>query len=151
MDDVLLAARTVVSLAAVVGLLLFLAKRVQKGQAAGDSPFSSLVPKGLGRRLRPLAGFAARTGAATPSRARSEKITVVARTGLGGRAQLVVAEFGGIRYVLGVSEKGIDVVDTQEAPIELAEEASAERGENVLTLTDAGTPSDGERSGAHAA
>ncbi|WP_394685856.1 flagellar biosynthetic protein FliO [uncultured Microbacterium sp.] len=151
MDDLLLAARTVVSLAAVVGLLLFLAKRVQKGQAAGDSPLSSLVPKGLTRRLRPLAGFASRTGAATPSRARGEKITVVARTGLGGRAQLVVAEFGGIRYVLGVSEKGIDVVDTQEAPTEVAEEGSAARGENVLTLTDAGTPSEGERSGVHAA
>lgn len=145
MDDLLLAARTVVSLAAVVGLLLFLAKRVQKGQAAGDSPFSSLVPKGLGRRLRPLAGFAARTGAATPSRARSEKITVVARTGLGGRAQLVVAEFGGIRYVLGVSEKGIDVVDTQEAPT-----AEVDGSENVIPLAEAGG-SRGEDAGASTA
>ncbi|MCI1018286.1 flagellar biosynthetic protein FliO [Microbacterium sp. C5A9] len=55
----------------------------------------------------------------TPSaaRPRPEKITVVARSGIGGKAQLVVAEFGGIRYVLGVTEHGINVVDTQEAPV----------------------------------
>ena len=41
---------------------------------------------------------------------------MVARSGLSGKAQLVVAEFGGIRYVLGVTEQGISVVDTQEAP-----------------------------------
>ncbi|WAC67994.1 flagellar biosynthetic protein FliO [Microbacterium sp. SL75] len=145
MDELLLAARTVVSLAAVVGLLLFLAQRVQKGQAAGDGPFSALVPQRLGR-LRNLPGLSPRTRTASPSRPRSEKITVVARTGLGGRAQLVVAEFGGIRYVLGVSEKGIDVVDTQEAPID-----DAERSENVVTLTDTGSPRGAETSGAHAA
>lgn len=145
MDELLLAARTVVSLAAVVGLLLFLAKRVQKGQAAGDGPFSALVPRRLGR-LRNLPGLSSRLNTASPSRPRAEKITVVARTGLGGRAQLVVAEFGGIRYVLGVSEKGIDVVDTQEVSIE--HDAHAE---NIVTLTDAGSPRDGESSGVHAA
>lgn len=151
MDDLLLAARTLVSLAAVVGLLLFLARRVQKGQAAGEGPFSALVPRGLGR-LRLPRGIAALGETTSPTRTRSEKITVVARTGLGGRAQLVVAEFGGIRYVLGVSEKGIDVVDTLEPPIESAEaDAAAEHRENVVTLTDAGGPRDGEVSGAHAA
>lgn len=145
MDELLLAARTVVSLAAVVGLLLFLAKRVQKGQAAGDGPLSALVPKRWGR-LRNLPGLPSRPGAASPARPRGEKITVVARAGLGGRAQLVVAEFGGIRYVLGVSEKGIDVVDTQEAPIE-----DADGNENIVTLTDAGSPRGGESPGVHAA
>jgi flagellar biogenesis protein FliO len=145
MDELLLAARTIVSLAAVVGLLLFLAKRVQKGHAAGDGPFSALVPQRLSR-LRNLPGLPSRPRTASPARPRGEKITVVARAGLGGRAQLVVAEFGGIRYVLGVSEKGIDVVDTQEAPIE-----DTDRSENIVTLTDAGSPRGGETPGVHAA
>ncbi|MBT2476603.1 flagellar biosynthetic protein FliO [Microbacterium sp. ISL-103] len=69
------------------------------------------MPKKLAR----LSELVPSRPAATP-RARPEKITVVARSGIGGKAQLVVAEFGGIRYVLGVTEQGISVVDTQEAP-----------------------------------
>ena len=112
MDDILIALRAIVALGAVLGLLLFLSRRLQKSQAKGVSPLSGLLPKRLSRlaELRP-------TRTTAPPRARQEKITVVARSGIGARAQLVVAEFGGIRYVLGVTEHGINVVDTQEAPL----------------------------------
>ncbi len=112
MDDLLVALRAIVALGAVLGLLLFLSRRVQKSQAKGTSPVAELLPK----TLRSLATRRPSRPSAAP-RPRPEKITVVARSGLGGKAQLVVAEFGGIRYVLGVTEQGINVVDTQEAPV----------------------------------
>jgi flagellar protein FliO/FliZ len=111
-EDLLVALRAVVALAAVLGLLLFLSRRLQKSQNAGGSPLAGLMPKKLARltELRP-------PKTASGAKPRAEKITVVARSGIGGKAQLVVAEFGGIRYVLGVTEHGINVVDTQEAPL----------------------------------
>lgn len=114
MDDILVALRAIVALGAVLGLLLFLSRRLQRSQAKGASPLAGLMPKKLAklRPSRPAAG----------PRPRPEKITVVARSGIGGKAQLVVAEFGGIRYVLGVTEHGINVVDTQEAPPAVQEE-----------------------------
>lgn len=131
MDDLLVALRAVVALAAVLGLLLFLSRRLQKSQARGESPLSGLLPKGLGSlaaRLpsRPTSATRGRPASRPRERVkpRPEKITVVARTGLGGKTQLVVAEFGGIRYVLGVTESGVSVVDTQEAP--LVEEVGVE-------------------------
>lgn len=112
MEDLLIALRAVVALGAVLALLVFLSRRVQRSQAKGTSPLSELVP----RRLVSFVTRSPRRGATgSRSRQRPERITVVARSGLGGKAQLVVAEFGGIRYVLGVTEHGINVVDTQEA------------------------------------
>ncbi|WP_311878758.1 flagellar biosynthetic protein FliO [Microbacterium forte] len=118
MDDILVALRAIVALGAVLGLLLFLSRRLQKSQAKGVSPLAGLMPKKLAKLTELVPS---RPAAAT----RPEKITVVARSGIGGKAQLVVAEFGGIRYVLGVTEHGINVVDTQEAP-PLAEDVLAE-------------------------
>ncbi|WP_295780046.1 flagellar biosynthetic protein FliO [uncultured Microbacterium sp.] len=112
MDDALQLLRAAVSLAAVLGLLVFLSRRLKKGQAAGDGPLAALVP----RRFDRLGSFVARaTGRTSSPPPRDERITVVARTALTPKAHLVVAEFGGIRYVLGVSDKGVDVVDTQES------------------------------------
>ncbi|WP_217184110.1 flagellar biosynthetic protein FliO [Streptomyces sp. AC495_CC817] len=113
MPDLLIALRAVVALAAVLGLLLFLSKRLQKSQAKGGDPLAALLPK----RLTALLSRRAARPVAVPRARKKEKITVIARAGLGGRAQLVVAEFDGIRYVLGVGDHGISVVDTQEAPI----------------------------------
>lgn len=115
MDDLLVALRMIVALAAVLGLLLFLSRRLQKGAAKGGNPLSGLVPSRV--RRMPV-----RTPGSRSARSRPERITVVARSGLGGKAQLVIAEFGGIRYVLGVTEHGISVVDTQEAPAPVDEE-----------------------------
>jgi flagellar protein FliO/FliZ len=120
MDVILVALRAIVALGAVLGLLLFLSRRLQKSQAKGVSPLAGLMPK----KLAKLTELVPSRPAAAP-RPRPEKITVVARSGIGGKAQLVVAEFGGIRYVLGVTEHGINVVDTQEAP-PLAEDVLAE-------------------------
>lgn len=80
LDDLLLALRVAVSLAAVLGLLWFVQRRFAKG---------------LGR------------GAA----GRSRPITVVARQGLGAKAQLVIVQTDDARYVLGVTEHGVSVVD----------------------------------------
>ncbi|MDL9977864.1 flagellar biosynthetic protein FliO [Microbacterium candidum] len=118
MGDLLLALRTIVALAAVLGLLLWLNRRLQKGKAAGGNPFAALLPK----KLKGMGAILPARQDAGP-RPRAEKITVVARSGLGGKAQLVVAEFDGIRYVLGVTEHGVNVVDTQETiPADVAEE-----------------------------
>lgn len=123
MDDILIALRMVVALAAVLGLLLFLSRRMQKAGAKGAHPLSGLVP-GRPRALRGLTNPRTLRGRAT-AKVRPEKITVVARSGLAGKAQLVVAEFGGIRYVLGVTEQGVSVVDTQEAPAPIDDEDDA--------------------------
>ncbi|MGX1694001.1 flagellar biosynthetic protein FliO [Microbacterium keratanolyticum] len=127
MDEILVVVRVVVSLAAVLGLMLWLGRRLQKGQNTRNNPLAGLVPAKLAERFVP-------SGPARP-RARAqaaEKITVVARAGLGGRAQLVVAEFGGVRYVLGVTERDIQVVDTLEVPVEVSAEQPAEA---IVTAT----------------
>ncbi|WP_067199877.1 flagellar biosynthetic protein FliO [Microbacterium sp. XT11] len=144
MEDVLIALRAVVALGAVLALLVFLSRRLQKSQAKGTSPLSELVPSrlaGWARRRAPRSGSARRP--------RAERISVVARAGLGGRAQLVVAEFGGIRYVLGVTEHGVSVVDTQETlaevgPDELGTGADADAGDDADAAR-AGTDPDGEQ------
>ena len=129
MDDILVALRAIVALGAVLGLLRFLTPRLQKSQARGVSPLAGLMPKKLARltELRP-------SRPAAGPKPRPEKITVVARSGIGGKAQLVVAEFGGIRYVLGVTEHGINVVDTQEAP-PVEEESTTEQSPVVDDLS----------------
>jgi flagellar protein FliO/FliZ len=139
MDDVLVALRMIVALAAVLGLLLFLSRRLQKAGAKGDNPMSGLLPKKLGRATGLRQGRAAQGRGA---RARPEKITVVARSGIGAKAQLVVAEFGGIRYVLGVTEHGISVVDTQEAPVPEEIEALDETDAADRTADDASSTDD---------
>lgn len=131
MDDILVALRAIVALGAVLGLLLFLSRRLQKSQAKGVSPLAGLMPK----KLAKLSELVPSRPAAAP-RARPEKITVVARSGIGGKAQLVVAEFGGIRYVLGVTEHGINVVDTQEAPPLVDELVAEEKRPAVSEMPD---------------
>lgn len=56
------------------------------------------------------------TRGGTARRRRDDGITVVSRQGLGGKAQLVVVEVEGTRYVLGVTEQGVSVVDRTRAP-----------------------------------
>ena len=45
--DLLIAVRALVALAAVLGLLLFLSRRLQRGHESGASPLTSLLPKRL--------------------------------------------------------------------------------------------------------
>ncbi|GAA1917056.1 hypothetical protein GCM10009775_06860 [Microbacterium aoyamense] len=109
MEDLLIAVRAIVSLAAVLGLLLWLTHRIKKRQSGGAGR-GALTPS-----LKKLSALIPLRPAPPAAAPRPERITVVARSGLSSKAQLVVAEFGGIRYVLGVTEHGVSVVDTQEA------------------------------------
>lgn len=45
-----------------------------------------------------------------------ETIRVVAKRGVGGKAQVAVVEIDGARYVLGVAEGGISVIDRMPGP-----------------------------------
>jgi len=145
MGDLGIVVRTVVSLAAVLGLLMWLSHRIRNGKGGGKNPLAALMPKKLGR----ISELLPARPAATP-RVKAEKITVVARSGLGGKAQLVVAEFGGIRYVLGVTEQGISVVDTQEAVVEEEAPARAETSTGefgaLTAITDASAAGNDEDS-----
>ncbi|WP_322619408.1 flagellar biosynthetic protein FliO [Microbacterium sp. CBA3102] len=78
LDDLLLALRVALSLAAVLGLLWFLQRRVSRTAAR---------------------------------RRDGEVITVLGRQGVGPKAQIVVVQTEDARYVLGVTEHGVNVVD----------------------------------------
>ncbi|WP_324970205.1 FliO/MopB family protein [Microbacterium sp. str. 'China'] len=99
LDDLLLALRVGLSLAAVLGLLWFLQRRVSKTQAR---------------------------------RRDAEAITVLGRQGIGPKAQLVVVQTDDARYVLGVTEHGVSVVDR--LPLR-PEPAESEEGRPPATRT----------------
>ncbi|MEL4318655.1 flagellar biosynthetic protein FliO [Leifsonia sp. YIM 134122] len=82
MDLVIVVARVALSLAAVLGLLVFLQRRITRGSK---------------RRVR----------TATP-------LEVVARTGVGSKASVVVIDVDGRRFVLGVTEQNINVLHSGE-------------------------------------
>lgn len=61
------------------------------------------------------------SGARVPARARGgrrthagDDITVVAKRGIGPKAQVAVVEIGGSRYVLGITEGGVSMIDRVE-------------------------------------
>lgn len=57
---------------------------------------------------------------------RDKGITVLSRQGLGGKAQLVVVEVERTRYVLGVTEQGVSVIDRTRSPEPLADPSPEE-------------------------
>ncbi|GAB2518122.1 flagellar biosynthetic protein FliO [Paramicrobacterium agarici] len=79
MDGLMLALRVLVSLAAVLGVLWYVHRRLNRGS---------------GRRRAP------------------EAITVLGRQSLGQKAHLVIAQVDDTRYVLGVTEHGVSVIDS---------------------------------------
>ncbi|WP_460772465.1 FliO/MopB family protein [Microbacterium sp. GXF7504] len=110
LDDLLLALRVGVSLAAVLGVMWYLQRR-------------------LSRR-------APRTRAKAP-------ITVLGRQGVGAKAQIVIVEADGVRYVLGVTEHGITVLDrgdgaTPTAASEPARTEAPASFEQILASTSQG-------------
>lgn len=72
----------------------------------------------------------------------TEAITVLGRQGLGAKAQLVVVQTEDARYVLAVSERGVEVVDrlpvkiSADAPVKSSSAgAGADSFEQVLSAT----------------
>ena len=102
MDNLFIALRVVVSLAAVLGLLYVLQRR--------------LVP---------------RLGAAG-----HRHVNVVARQGIGPKASVVLVDVEGRRYLLGVAEQSVSVLDSFDAPSETAADAplaADDDGDNSVT------------------
>jgi flagellar protein FliO/FliZ len=85
MDTLFVALRVLLSLAAVVGLLWFLQRRITKG---------------------------------TRSSRESRLVTVVTRQGLAQKASVVVIDVEGKRFLLGVTEHSVTVLDARELPAE---------------------------------
>lgn len=83
LDSLFLVLRVVVSLAAVLGLLYILQRRI--GHRLGRS-------------------------------AQRRAVTVVDRQGIGPKASVVVVDVEGRRYLLGVSDQAVNVIDSFEAP-----------------------------------
>jgi len=108
MDDTLfLALRVLLSLAAVLGLLWFLHRRLNRG--------------GRARVAKP--------------------ISVVARQGIGQKASIVIVEAEGRRYVLGVTEHSVEVLDAAErGPGEPAADSAPHAFEERLTRAVSGEP-----------
>lgn len=77
-------ARVLLSLAAVLGLLIFMQRRIAKGSR---------------RRER-----------------RANPVEVVARKGVGSKASVVVIDVDGARYLLGVTEHNVTVLNAAAAP-----------------------------------
>ncbi|MET3469160.1 FliO/MopB family protein [Microbacterium sp. NPDC006705] len=91
-DDLLLALRVVVSLGVVLAIVWVLQRRFSRGSANGA------------RANRPRGLKSTRTDAVAD-------ITVVAKRGIGPKAQVAVVEIDGARYVLGITEGGVSMLD----------------------------------------
>lgn len=116
MDTAVLALRTVLALVVVVGLVVVLG-RVLDDRAAGRtqdgivsrllSPFRALLP--------------GRSAAPKQRRRPAAVLTVVGRQGLGPKASVAVVDVGDQRLVLGVSEAGVTLLTSMQAPAVEAE------------------------------
>jgi flagellar protein FliO/FliZ len=84
MDTLFVALRVLLSLAAVVGLLWFLQRRISKG---------------------------------TRSTRATKLVNVVTRQGLAQKASVVVIDVEGKRFLLGVTEHAVTVLDATELPV----------------------------------
>ncbi|MET4705652.1 flagellar biosynthetic protein FliO [Frigoribacterium sp. UYMn621] len=84
MDTLFVALRVLLSLAAVVGLLWFLQRRITKG---------------------------------TRSTRATKLVNVVTRQGLAQKASVVVIDVEGKRFLLGVTEHSVTVLDANELPV----------------------------------
>jgi flagellar protein FliO/FliZ len=82
-DTLFVALRIIVSLAAVVGVLFVLQRRITKGSAASRS---------------------------------TKLVSVVTRQGISQKASVVVLDVEGQRYLLGVTEHSVTVLNSADAP-----------------------------------
>ncbi|WP_431278763.1 FliO/MopB family protein [Leifsonia poae] len=98
MDTVFIALRVLVVLGVIVTLLWYVQRRLTKGKS-GTS--------GRGGRVR-----------------RGNAVTVVGRQGVGSKASVVVVDVDGTRFVLGVTERAVNVLHSGERPIDLEAEVT---------------------------
>jgi flagellar protein FliO/FliZ len=123
METILLTLRVIVALAAVLGLIVFLQRKLAKGgKSAG--PRSIKLP-GLGRVKLPELGFAARMPEKKP-------IELIGSQRLGPKASLVLVEIDGRRMVVGVTDQGVSLIDggatAASAPAEATDESPVPAG-----------------------
>ena len=116
--------RTVVAVAAIVGLLWWagrrLAGRASSGAGLAGSGLGGPRPAvrrpagGTGLRAM-LSSVTARLGERRPAPERA--LRVVERATLSPRASVALVELGGRRLLLGVGEQGITVLDRSDVPV----------------------------------
>ena len=94
MDTVFIALRVLVVLGVIVALLWYVQRRVTKGK---------------GGRARARRGNA---------------VTVVGRQGVGSKASVVVVDVDGTRFVLGVTERAVNVLQSGDRPVDLEAEVT---------------------------
>jgi flagellar protein FliO/FliZ len=93
-DTVFIALRVLVVLGVIVALLWYVQRRLTKG-------------KGKGGRAR-----------------RGNAVTVVGRQGVGSKASVVVVDVDGTRFVLGVTERAVNVLHSGDRPVDLEAEVT---------------------------
>lgn len=131
MDTAVLALRTVLALVVVVGLVVVLG-RVLDDRASGRSQ-DGFVAR-LVAPLRALVPGAARRPAAPRRRRPAAVIGLVGRQALGPKASVAVVDVGAQRLVLGVSEAGVTLLTTMDAPVP---EPEPEEAPEPVSLTKA--------------
>lgn len=144
MDTLVLAVRTILSLAVVLGLIWYAGRRLDDSTSGrgGDGMLAGWVRKAGG-----VVGRAPARG-----RRRAERpapvVAVVGRQAIGPKASVAVVDVGGQRLVLGVSEAGISLLTTVEAPalVEAAAEQTADAAALAPTTIEKHAPASTEPS-----
>jgi flagellar protein FliO/FliZ len=98
-DTLFIALRVLVVLGVIVALLWYVQRRLTKGKGKGKG--------GKSGRAR-----------------RGNAVTVVGRQGVGSKASVVVVDVDGTRFVLGVTERAVNVLHSGERPIDLEAEVT---------------------------
>lgn len=112
MDTAVLAVRTILSLAVVLGLIWYAGRRLNDSTSGrgGDGVFAAWVRKAGG-----VVGRAPARGRRRAERP-SPVVAVVGRQAIGPKASVAVVDVGGQRLVLGVSEAGVALLATMDVP-----------------------------------
>lgn len=112
MDTAVLAVRTILSLAVVLGLIWYAGRRLNDSTSGrgGDGMLAGWVRKAGGVVGQSPAGR--RRGVERPA----PVVAVVGRQAVGPKASVAVVDVGGQRLVLGVSEAGVALLTIMEVP-----------------------------------
>ena len=131
MDTAVLAVRTILSLAVVLGLIWYAGRRLNDSTSGrgGDGMLAGWVRKAGGVVGQNPARGRRRTERPAPV------VAVVGRQAIGPKASVAVVDVGGQRLVLGVSEAGVALLTTMEVPVaEVVEHATAAERPTPVSL-----------------